>query len=87
MTPAERRAAQARCLAGSASDEDRIALAKQSRDGRTMLGPAECQRCARHPKRRETYRWEWPADGDPTTAIEGGSDAVFLRCCPLSYPD
>jgi len=73
---AERRAALARCRAGSATDADRAALATPSADGRAMLGPAECQRCARHPRRRLTYRWEWPAGSGP----EAG-DAVELRGC------
>lgn len=76
MTANERRRALARCRAGSATDEDRVLLAVPSRDGRTMLGPAECQRCSRHPRRRETHRWEWPAGSGP----EHG-DAVALRGC------
>lgn len=74
----ERRSALARCHAGSATDDDRAALAEPSPDGRRMLGPAECQRCSRHPRRRETFRWVWPAGGGP----EDASDVDFLRSCP-----
>lgn len=73
---AARRSALARCRAGSATDADRALLATPSEDGRTMCGPAECQRCARHPRRRVTYRWEWPAGSGPDAG-----DAVELRGC------
>ena len=73
---AERKAALARCRAGSATDADRALLATPSADGQTMLGPAECQRCARHPRRRVTYRWSWPAG----QGLEAG-DADELRAC------
>ena len=73
---AARRSALARCRAGSATDANRALLAAPSADGRTMLGPAECQRCAQHPRRRLTYRWEWPAGSGPDAG-----DAVELRGC------
>ena len=76
LAAAARRSALARCRAGSATDADRALLAAPSADGRTMLGPAECQRCAQHPRRRLTYRWEWPAGSGPDAG-----DAVELRGC------
>src|SRR5678815_2586157 len=50
------------------SDDDRVRLATKS--GEWMLGPLELQRCAKHKKRWETYRWTWrvgsgPEDGEP----------------------
>lgn len=50
------------------SDDDRVRLA--TRSGNWMLGPAELQRCEKHPTRWTTYRWTWlvgsgPEDGDP----------------------
>lgn len=45
------------------TDEDRIRLAVSN--GRLMLGPKERQRCARHPRRWEIYRWTWPLGGAP----------------------
>lgn len=64
-SPDARRAAFARCRAGTADDADRLALATPSADGRRMLGPAECMRCAKHPRRRETFRWVWPVGSTP----------------------
>jgi hypothetical protein len=56
------------------SDDDRVRLAVKR--GGWMLGPSELQRCAKHPRRWETYRWTWlvgsaPEDGEPE----------FLRTC------
>jgi hypothetical protein len=62
-------------------DQERIRRATQS--GSRMLGPKERQRCAKHPKRWEIYRWVWtvPDDGDHLTAIQSDSDTEVLRSC------
>lgn len=56
------------------TDVDRVRLAVQ-RGGR-MLGPPERQRCVRHPRRWEIYRWTWQIDEDPTSG-----DAEIVRGC------
>lgn len=65
------------------TDEDRIAKATFSRSGKRMLGPAERQRCAKHPTRWEIYRWTWPVpdDGDHITSLQSDSDTEVLRSC------
>lgn len=66
------------------SDEDRIRLATVSKSGDKMLGPEERQRCAKHPRRWETFRWTWPVPGEGETnqdMIENAADAHPVRGC------
>ena len=82
LAPEERRAAFARCRAGTASDEDRVALATPSSDGRMMLGPRECEPCRHHPKRKQTFRWSWetPKDGNHLAAITSSEPEIVRGC-------
>lgn len=57
------------------TDDDRIRLAV--RDGNTMLGPIERQRCAKHRTRWETFRWFWPVGSPPS---EGGEVCCVRGC-------
>ncbi len=45
-------------------------------------GPAERQRCTKHPRNSETYRWTWFLDASTTheEALENG-DAEAVRGC------
>jgi hypothetical protein len=56
------------------TDADRVTLAVQR--GTRMLGPTERQRCQRHPRRWELYRWTWRVGEDPTSG-----DAEIVRGC------
>lgn len=81
-----RKDALVRCRTGGASDEDRLLLAK--RKGNTMYGPLELQRCLRHRRNFETYRWVWEVheDGDHLTAVTS-SEPEFVRRCPKCDAD
>lgn len=56
------------------TDADRVRLATSS--GRLLLGPCERQRCAKHPRRWEIYRWRWPVDAGPDAG-----DVEVVRSC------
>lgn len=73
-------AAQARCVAGEAMDEDRILLAR--RHGRMMHGPEEREACHQHEGEHRVVRWSWdvPVDGDHARAIESGEPEVVKGC-------
>lgn len=55
---------------------DEVRVAQAVRSGRRMLGPAERQRCARHPKRWEIYRWTWDVGDVP----ENGETELVRGC-------
>jgi hypothetical protein len=66
------------------TDTDRIRLA--TRKGNRMHGPVERQRCTKHGRRWETFRWTWPAPDEAKgethlDMIEGDSDAEVVRQC------
>ncbi len=54
-----------------------------TRKGQRMLGPLERARCAKHPKRWETFRWSWPVpeDGEHLRALEAAGEAHVVRQC------
>lgn len=56
------------------TDADRIAAATVR--GTRMIGPDERQRCARHPKRWQIYRWTWPVGDSP----ENGTPEIVRGC-------
>jgi hypothetical protein len=64
------------------NDSERIA--KATRKGNLMHGPAERQRCAKHRTRWEIYCWVWrvPEDGDHLSAITDG-EPERVRACSL----
>lgn len=66
------------------NDADRVRLAKRGgKRGSRMLGPDERQRCARHPKRWEIYRWTWTVGG----SIENGEPDIVRGCAECIAED
>lgn len=68
------------------TDAQRIEQATEVRtvDGRTYYrGPLERQRCAKHPKRWETFRWTWSVGPGESheDGIESASDCEYVRGC------
>lgn len=60
------------------TDQERIERAV--RKGSCMVGPAERQRCAVHPRRWEIYRWTWDIGDDPTSG-----EAEIVRSCGACF--
>lgn len=72
-----------RCALNEASDDDRILLARKSKDGQTMIGPGELVPCDKHQGEFHVFRWTWdvPEDGDHRSSLEAG-EAFYVRDCP-----
>lgn len=71
------------------TDADRIAQAtpgstvtRRGIEETLFRGPVERQRCTKHPRCTETYRWVWRVDANTTheEALENG-DAEIVRGC------
>lgn len=53
-------------------------------------GPTERQRCAKHPRNTETYRWTWWHDAGgmtPEEALENGDAEVVRGCSKCAAED
>lgn len=64
------------------TDEQRVEQA--TREGDVMNGPKERQRCAKHPRRWEIYRWWRPVPGEGETqlaCLQGGGETEVVRSC------
>jgi hypothetical protein len=65
------------------NDSERII--KAVRRGNRMLGPAERERCAKHPRRWVIFRWEWDVPGPDETHEDciSGSEPEVIRGCAM----
>ena len=64
------------------TDQERIE--KATFDGQKWCGPQERQRCAKHPRRWEIYRWVWdpPEEGlDMLSVLEAAGRVSQVREC------
>jgi hypothetical protein len=62
---------------------ERATVVRTVGDRTYYRGPVERQRCDKHPKRWETYRWMWsvgPGEA-PEDCIENASDCEYVRGC------
>ena len=80
--PSAAQAAKIRCSNNEATDDDRVLLARPSRDGTRMLGPDEVVPCERHEGCTAIHRWAWapPSDGDHRKAIAHSEPEVVHGC-------